>query len=316
MTQQDAKMAEIQSMITRALGIGKTVKVDYKSELVKNGDIYVLCTDGLNGELSDFTINDIVNLHKPDTDMISNELITAANNAGGRDNTTVISVCIQDDLQSEYGYLNSEPTEDIVVFPEETKNNSDKENSLIRKFERNFSVPVPKLATKKNILKSPLFIAVILVLILISAVFVYTAIFKDKGEQKSIVELTGNISGLKLDIETFTADKLVEIQTIKDKVFKIQVVQECYNDPLNTLTPMQNVTVALSIDGQNKYMGMSSFRPLDIKLPKGTYDMTLSYPGYKILDKNLVLKDSVSVTLEVSDELTKMLIIMVPEKDF
>ena len=155
-----------------------------------------------------------------------------------------------------------------------------------------------------------------MVLILISAVFVYTAIFKDKGEQKSIVELTGNISGLKLDIETFTADKLVEIQTIKDKVFKIQVVQECYNDPLNTLTPMQNVTVALSIDGQNKYMGMSSFRPLDIKLPKGTYDMTLSYPGYKILDKNLVLKDSVSVTLEVSDELTKMLIIMVPEKDF
>ena len=316
MTQEDAKMAEIQSMITRALGIGKTVKVDYKSEIVKNGDIYVLCTDGLNGELSDFTINDIVNLHKPDIGMISEELITAANNAGGRDNTTVVSVYVQDDLQSDGTYLNCEPTEDIVVFPDETKNNSDKEKALIRKFERGFSVPVPKLATKKNIFKSPLFIAIVLVLFLISAVFVYTAIFKDKGEQKSIVELTGNVSGLKLDIETFTADKLMEIINIKDKVFKIQFVQECCDDLVNSLTPMQNVTVSLSIDGQNKYMGMSSFRPLDIKLPKGTYDMTLSYPGYKILDKNLVLKDSISVTLEVSDELTKMLIIMVPEKDF
>ncbi len=316
MTQEDAKMAEIQSMITRALGIGKTVKVDYKSELVKNGDIYVLCTDGLNGELSDFTINDIVNLNKPDTSMIAGELITSANNAGGRDNTTVISVYIQDNFQIETAYLNSEPTEEIVVFPDETKSNSDKEHSIIRKFERNFSVPVPKLATKKNILKSPIFIAVVLLLVLISAFFVYTAIFKDKGEQKSIVELTGNVSGLKLDIETFTADKLVEIKTIKDKVFKIQVVQEAYADPISSLTPMQNVTVSLSIDGQNKYMGLSSFRPLDIKLPKGTYDMTLSYPGYKILDKNLTLKDSLSVTLEVSDELTKMLIIMVPEKDF
>lgn len=315
MTKEDAKMAEIQSMITRALGIGGTVKVDYKSEVVKNGDIYVLCTDGLNGELSDFTINDIVSLHKPDVTAISRELITAANNAGGRDNTTVITVCIQDDY-NEAARTFVEPTSDIVIFPDESKSHSDKEHSLIRKFEKGFTVPIPKLATKKNLLKSPLFIAIILVLILICGVFVYTAVFKDKGEQKSIVELTGNISGIKLNIMTFNSDKLAEIKNIKDKVFKIQVVQECISDPENCLTPMQNVTVSLSVEGQNKYMGLSSFRPLDIKLPKGTYEMALSYPGYKILDTNLHLKDSLSVTLETSDELSKMLIIMVPEKDF
>ena len=315
MTKEDAKMAEIQSMITRALGIGGKVKVDYKSEVVKNGDIYVLCTDGLNGELSDFTINDIVNLHRPDVNAISRELITAANNAGGRDNTTVISVCIQDDFSDNARYV-AEPTNDIVIFPEETKNNSEKEHAIIRKFEKGFSVPVPKLATKKNLLKSPLFIAILLVLVLICGVFVYTAVFKDKGEQKSIVELTGNISGIKLNVMTFNSDKFDEIKNIKDKVFKIQVVQECFSDPENTLTPMQNVTVSLTQGDQNKYMGLSSFRPLDIKLPKGTYEMTLSYPEYKILDASLHLKDSVSVTLETSDELSNMLIIMVPEKDF
>ena len=63
-------------------------------------------------------------------------------------------------------------------------------------------------------------------------------------------------------------------------------------------------------------MGLSSFRPLDIKLPKRTYEMILSYPDYKILDTSLHLKDSMSVTLETSDELSNMLIIMVPEKDF
>ena len=315
MTKEDAKMAEIQSMITRALGINKTVKVDYKSEVVKNGDIYVLCTDGLNGELSDFTINDIVNLYKPDVTAISRELITAANNAGGKDNTTVISVCIQDDF-NDGSNVHGEPTEDIIIFPEELKNHSDKEHSLIRKFEKGFTVPIPKLARERNLLKSPLFIAIALVIVLICGVFVYTAIFKDNGEQKSIVELTGNISGIKLNVMTFNSDKLAEIKSIKDKVFKIQVVQECFNDPENTLTPMQNVTVSLTQAGQNKYMGLSSFRPLDIKLPKGTYEMILSYPDYKILDTSLHLKDSMSVTLETSDELSNMLIIMVPEKDF
>jgi protein phosphatase len=41
MTEEEAKTAEIQSMITRALGIMPTVKVDYKAEIVKPGDIYV-----------------------------------------------------------------------------------------------------------------------------------------------------------------------------------------------------------------------------------------------------------------------------------
>ena len=53
-----------------------------------------------------------------------------------------------------------------------------------------------------------------------------------------------------------------------------------------------------------------------ILLPKGNYEMTLSYPGYKILDKNLKLQDTIDVTLEASDELSKMLIVMVPEEDF
>ncbi|MBR4631766.1 MAG: serine/threonine-protein phosphatase [Elusimicrobia bacterium] len=316
MTKEDAKMAEIQSMITRALGIGKTVKVDYKSEIFKNGDIYILCTDGLNGELSNFTINDIVSLHKPDVNAITKELITAANNAGGRDNTTVISICVQDDGLDVQVNTEVEPVSDIMTFSDESKTGSDKEQSLIRKFEKRFSVAVPKSAKNKNLLRSPLFIAILLVLLVIAGVFVYTALFKDSGEQKSIVELTGNISGIKLEIMTITASKLEEIKNTTDKVFKIQLIQECFANASENFTPMQNVTISLDSDGQNKYMGMSSFKAVEIKLPKGNYEMTLSYPGYKILDKNLKLQDTIDVTLEASDELSKMLIVMVPEEDF
>ena len=53
MTEKDSKTAEFQSMITRALGTAEKLKVDYKAEIVKQGDVYVFCSDGLNGEIDD-----------------------------------------------------------------------------------------------------------------------------------------------------------------------------------------------------------------------------------------------------------------------
>ncbi len=315
MTKEDAKMAEIQSMITRALGIKETVKVDYKSEVVKSGDVYVLCTDGLNGELSDFTINDIINLYKPNVDSISNELIRSANNAGGRDNTTVISIHTKEDSDTTSENIAGIPQQEIIVCSDESSSQSSKEDSVIHKFDKFFSVPVPKLAKKKNLLKSPIFIAILLVLFLICGVFVYTFVFKNKGEQKSIVELTGNVSGISLDIRTLPREKLEEILKTKDKVFRLQILQECLIDYENLL-PMPNVTIEIRLGDQNKFMGVSGYKPTDVKLPRGTYLVLLSYPDYKILDGNLELKDSVEVYLESAEKLSNLSVIMVPEKDF
>lgn len=315
MTVEEAKTAEIQSMITRALGISKTVKVDYKSEIVKAGDIYVLCTDGLNGELSDFTINDIVNLHKPDVVSIADELILAANNAGGRDNTTVICVYSQ---AVETGSLqqNVTPQKEIIVSKDEDPSASAKEDFLIHKYSKEFTVPVPELATRKNIFKSPLFIALILVVFCICSIFVYSFLFNNDTEQKSIVELTGSVSGINLDVRTINADKITEIINTEEKVFKMQILQEVLNNVDTFTTPMPNVTVALSVEGQNKFMGLSGYKPLDIKLPRGKYLMSLEYSGYKILDENFNLQDSIDIYLEDSNGLFNKTIIMVPKKDF
>jgi hypothetical protein len=305
-------MAEIQSMITRALGIKDTVKVDYKSEVVKTGDIYVLCTDGLNGELSDFTINDIVNLYKSNVDSISNELINSANNAGGRDNTTVITICVKEDSGSSF---KGNPQEEVIVCGDEQNYQSSKEDSIIHKFEKCFSTPVPKLAKKKNLLKSPIFIAILLVLFLICGVFVYTIIFNDKGEKKSIVELTGNVSGISLDIRTIPKEVLEEILNTENKVFRMQALQECIIQ-YDNLLPMPNVTISITLGNQNKFMGVSGYKPTQIKLPRGTYLLALSYPDYKMLDGNFNLVDSMEVYLESAENLANLSVIMVPEKEF
>ena len=69
-----------------------SVNVDAFFEKPLPGDIYLLCSDGLSGELSDPEMLDIVNHSSGDLQTTCHKLIDAANNAGGQDNITVVLV--------------------------------------------------------------------------------------------------------------------------------------------------------------------------------------------------------------------------------
>lgn len=310
MTQADVKMAEIQSMITRALGTAPTLRVDYKAEIVRQGDIYVLCSDGLNGELSDFTISDIVNLNKPNVNSIAKELIMAANNAGGKDNTTVIALYAQEEEQ-ESAVTPDTFQKEIIISESENARQLSLEDDLIKKFSKNVKVPIPKLARKKNILKNPLVIALMLVLFCIGSILLYATL--SQKEEKNIEDLTGNISGMRIYVKTLEKSKIDELALAQDRVTKMQIVQDCINNSEDYTVPMSNVEVMIENNNQNLYMGLSSNTPLEVRLPKGKYVVTLTYPDYKVLNDKFELKESITVNLESSGSLTETLFIMLPE---
>jgi protein phosphatase len=77
------------SIITRALGIEGEVVVDHFSWPVRDGDVFLLCSDGLTGMVPDARVAQLIG-GAPNLSTAATQLVAAANEAGGRDNITVI----------------------------------------------------------------------------------------------------------------------------------------------------------------------------------------------------------------------------------
>ena len=77
-------------ILTRFIGdTAMDPQPDFIAVPLEVGDIILLCSDGLNGMLPDSQIENIISVN-PDIEVCKNELIKAANQAGGYDNITVV----------------------------------------------------------------------------------------------------------------------------------------------------------------------------------------------------------------------------------
>ena len=78
------------NIITRALGIDEDIEIDFDFTTVEEGEVLLLCTDGLSGLLGDEDILRIYNT--TDFELLCDEYIKAANEKGGYDNITVVAM--------------------------------------------------------------------------------------------------------------------------------------------------------------------------------------------------------------------------------
>lgn len=80
------------NVITRALGVSDSVKVDLQGEEIQLGDIYLLCSDGLNTMVEEEDILKIIEDNSDDLERACDALIEKANENGGEDNITVVLI--------------------------------------------------------------------------------------------------------------------------------------------------------------------------------------------------------------------------------
>jgi serine/threonine protein phosphatase PrpC len=85
------------NVITRALGMQDSVVVDLVTEDIREGDRFILCSDGLSGQVTDERVAELITEHMDDLDHVAKLLVEASNDAGGEDNVTVVIVAIDGD---------------------------------------------------------------------------------------------------------------------------------------------------------------------------------------------------------------------------
>lgn len=86
-----ARVAQYKNLVTRAIGVAADVNVEVHEHTVQAGDTYLFCSDGLNDMLSDAEMAQVLRQLGP-LDRAGRELLRRANEAGGRDNISLVLV--------------------------------------------------------------------------------------------------------------------------------------------------------------------------------------------------------------------------------
>jgi protein phosphatase len=111
---EEAESHPQKSVITRALGTDPDVDVDTFTIDAVDGDLFLLCSDGLTDMVEEETILELVERNRSDVDAALKALVRAANRGGGEDNITVVAFEITDapvhDGETQEQALPTEPT--------------------------------------------------------------------------------------------------------------------------------------------------------------------------------------------------------------
>ena len=93
LSEEEAERSPYKHVLTRGLGVNATVEVELGEVPVMNGDILVLCSDGLTLGVKPRDMLQAVR-REWNPQAIADRLVAMANEAGGEDNTTVVVVSL------------------------------------------------------------------------------------------------------------------------------------------------------------------------------------------------------------------------------
>jgi serine/threonine protein phosphatase PrpC len=103
-SKEDARLSKNKNLVTRAVGIDADVEPEIHMHEVQVGDIYLLCSDGLNDMVEDEDIGSTLQMLKSNLPLAATQLIQLANDNGGRDNVSVILVKVKGRFAAPRGW--------------------------------------------------------------------------------------------------------------------------------------------------------------------------------------------------------------------
>ena len=95
LTPEQAQLSRNKNLVTRALGVDPAVVPEIRDYDVQIGDVYLLCSDGLPDMVEDEDIAMTLSSMAADLEGCAGRLVDMANEAGGRDNISVVLIRIR-----------------------------------------------------------------------------------------------------------------------------------------------------------------------------------------------------------------------------
>ncbi len=94
MTPAEAESSPLRNVITRAIGTRDTVAPDIEEVATEEGDLFLLCSDGLTKEVPETRLAALLSGDASDLQELCGRLVEEANAMGGSDNVTAVIVRI------------------------------------------------------------------------------------------------------------------------------------------------------------------------------------------------------------------------------
>lgn len=105
MTYEQARASKKKNLVTRACGIDPQVVPEVHTHSSEQGDIFILCSDGLYDMVPDEEIHLTVTSLKSNLSLAAQQLVQQANDNGGRDNISVVLVHVLQGFREQTGFL-------------------------------------------------------------------------------------------------------------------------------------------------------------------------------------------------------------------
>jgi PPM family protein phosphatase len=109
LSEAEAQVHPQRSVITRAVGTDPDVDVDGFTIEAEDGDVFLICSDGLSDMVEDEEILELLHRNRDDLDKAVRALVAAANRGGGEDNITAVAFRISSEAAPNL--------EDTVAMP-------------------------------------------------------------------------------------------------------------------------------------------------------------------------------------------------------
>jgi protein phosphatase len=205
LTEEQAEEHPQRSIITRALGPEPNVNVDTMTFPARDGDVFLLCSDGLTTMVSDDQIRDIL-VNSRSLRSAVNRLVEAANRGGGRDNITAVAfrVADADASQAEEGAtLISRTAEQAGLTGDRVRAATDRLRG---------QGPMPAPRRRRRALKWAAGLLVIAVVAIGAVLFVRSIYFLGTDDQGNVAVYRGLPYELPLGVSLYSKQYSIPVQ--------------------------------------------------------------------------------------------------------